>query len=262
MKIGVSVTGMDELRATLSAFSERRLNAAVATALTRTAVEIRKAVLDEMPRVFDRPTPYTMGSLFTKGATAASLQAETYFKDDRAGSGTPATKYLLPNVEGVARHTKRFERALQAVGALPAGWLTTPASGARLDAYGNVSKGQIIQILSQLRITMTAGYTRNMAFSARKQINAQRKAGGRFFVVKPGGKSKLAPGIYIREVIGTNITPVMIFVRAAAYKPRLDFYGISQRIAAERLQPNIDRAIAESAQRMTSTAAVNGQGTP
>ena len=255
MKIGYSITGMDELRTALSAFSERRLNAAVATALTRTAVEIRKAVLDEMPRAFDRPTPYTLGALYTKGATAQSLQAETYFKDDRAGSGTPATKYLLPNVEGGARHTKRFERALQAVGALPAGWLTTPAAGARLDAYGNMVRGQIIQILSQLRITMTAGYTRNMAFDARKQISAQRKASGRYFVIKPGGKSRAPPGIYIREWFIRDVTPVLLFVRSAAYRPRLDFYGISQRVAAERLQPNVDRAISESAARMSRQAA-------
>ena len=258
MKIGVSITGMDELRAALSSFSERRLNAAVATALTRTAVEIRKAVLDEMPVVFDRPTPYTMGSLYTKGATAASLQAETYFKDDRAGSGTPATKYLLPNVEGGARHTKRFERALQAVGALPAGWLTTPAAGARLDAYGNMVRGQIIQILSQLRITLTAGHTRNMPLptkgNERKVINAQRKAGGRYFVIKPGTKGA-KPGIYRREFIGNNITPIAMFVKAPSYSARFDFDAIAAGIANDRLQPNLERAIAESVGRLAARSA-------
>jgi len=250
----VRISGVEELRSNLQDFSARRMNAAIATALTRTAVQVRDTVKRQLPVVFDRPTPYTMNSLYVKGATASRLAAETYFKDDRATSraGTPSVRFLMPHVEGGARRIKRFERALQITGNMPDGWQAVPAKGARLDAWGNISLGQIVQILSQLRVTLVAGHARNMSFLARKQIAAQRKAGGRFFVVMPG--SGLQPGIYQRELIGRNITPVMIYVRHSTYTKRFDFDGMAGREAMARLPENVGVAIAEQLERLAMKA--------
>lgn len=255
MATGFVVKGKEELFANFREFSERRAAAAIATALTRTALDVKRGLLQQLPKVFDRPTPYTLNSLYTRPATAQRLQASVYFKDDAAASnqGTPATKYLMPEVTGGQRRTKRFEVALQAAGALPKGWFTVPGAGANIDRYGNLTAGQIIQILSQLRITMLSGFTRNMSFDARKAIAAQRRAGGRFFVVPPGVKT-LAPGIYMRELIGRNITPVVIFVRQANYKARFDFDGISSQIAAERLPVQAEQAAKEQLARMLAKA--------
>ena len=248
---GSAIKGLPEVLAAMKDFSERRLAAALATALTRTAGDARKALQAALPQVFDRPTPYTLNSLYTRSATAAKLAASVYFKDESAASnaGTPATKYLLPHVDGAKRRTKRFEVALQAIGALPPGWLTVPAAGARLDGYGSISAGQIIQILSQLRITMVSGFSRNMSFDARKQITAQRKAGGRFYVVKPGQGGQ-APGIYQRELFGRNVTPVVIFVRTAAYRRRFDFWGIGQAAVNQSLPAHARQAVQEQAARL------------
>ena len=60
--IDIKITGIEELRRELRDFSERRIRAAVATALTRTAVIARNEVAAKMPQVFDNPTPYTVGS--------------------------------------------------------------------------------------------------------------------------------------------------------------------------------------------------------
>jgi hypothetical protein len=255
MKLTVDVFGLDAAtRSIVDRFSERRLNAAAATALTRTALDVKAAEVREMRRVFDRPTPYTLNSVYVKPATAAQLVADVWLKDDRAGSGTPATYFLGPEVRGGGRGAKGLEKALQAIGALPAGWLTVPAAGARLDAYGNVQRGQIIQILSQLRITLVAGYTRNMSFDARKQINAQRKAGGRYFVVRVGQRTRLPPGVYLREWFVRGVTPVFLFVSRANYQPRLDFDAVAQREAADRLPVHLIRAIEDQAQRLTGSA--------
>jgi len=244
----ITVTGLDQAHNVLQQFSARRLAAAKATAATRVALQVREEVRQEMRRVFDRPTPYTLNCLFVRPATAAAPTAEVWVKDDRAGSGTPAVKYLLPQVQGGQRGTKRLEVALRAIGALPTGWLVVPGQGARLDQYGNWSRGQIIQVLSQLRITLTAGYQRNMSFSARQAIAAQRRAGGRFFV-RPIGQGK-APGIYQREFTGRNITPVALFVQRAQYPRRLDFDGIARTVAEREIGPQFARAVAESAARM------------
>jgi hypothetical protein len=113
-----------------------------------------------------------------------------------------------------------------------------------------MSRGQIIQILSQLRITMTAGYTRNMAFDARRQISAQRKAGGRFFVMPVGGK--VQPGVYQRELIGSSITPVLVFVRQPQYRKRYDFFGKAQALADERMPVELRRSLSEHVARLAT----------
>ena len=267
MRLTVDVQGLDAAqRAVVERFSPRRLNAAAATALTRTAVEAQAAAKAELQRSIDRPTPYTVSALRYVRATADRLEAWVGFDVNRITdiSGnttgyrrgdTPASRYLEPQVQGGQRRPKRLEEALRAIGAMPAGWYAVPAEGARLDAYGNVSRGQVVQILSQLRVTLTAGYTRDMSFNARKQINAQRRAGGRYFVVMPGAKTRLPPGVWQREWFVRQPTLVFAFVPRVGYRPRFDFFGAVQRVVSQRLPANLDRAIGESAARMTAGGA-------
>ena len=68
------------------------------------------------------------------------------------------------------------------------------------------------------------------------------------FIVFPGGRTQ--PGIYQREFIGRNVTPVFIFVKGTQYRPRFDFDGMAQRVVQQRLQPEIDQAIGEQITRM------------
>jgi hypothetical protein len=266
MKITLDTSALASLQLAVQQMSARRLNAALATALTRTAVETKAVLTDRLARDLDRPTPYTLRSLYTKPARADALQAEVYFKDDLAGSGTPATKYLLPQVEGGARHVKRFERALQAAGAMPAGWHAVPGAAARLDAYGNVSKGQITQILSQVGTELTAGYNRTLTRGKEKadrtkQRRAYGRAGGQFVAI-PRQQGRLKPGIYIAEArdfgakLGLGRTgklrPVFLFVKSTQYRARFDFQGIAQRTAEQRLGPNVERAVGEQLARMNA----------
>lgn len=265
MKISFTIDGQAELRKQVERFSERRIAATIATALTRTAVEVRNAVQEDLPKVFDRPTPYTIKQLRYVAATAQKPVAAVGFNVEaiqdefgkviryrQAVSGeTPAEKYLNPNITGGQRSVKRFEKAMQAAGYMPAGWYAVPGKGARLDAFGNVSRGQIIQVLSQLRVTLLAGSTRNLPQvqgNERKVIRALKKAGGRYFVIKPGAK-RGTPGVYQRDFYSEVLTPIFIFVKSASYRPRFDFDGIAGRIAAQRLQPNVARAIEEQLAR-------------
>jgi hypothetical protein len=265
--IDIKVTGLQDLQRDLKDFSERRLRAAAATALTRTAVQMRRELSQQVAQVFDRPTPYTLRQLRYVGATAQRLSAAVGFNvaaitDERGtviryadlGPGeTPAGRYLTPNIDGGTRRAKRVEEALRAIGALPQGWFAVPAQGARLDAFGNMTRGQIQQILSQLRVQLLSGTNRTMSFNARQQIAAQRKAGGRFFVMPVGSKTQ--PGVYQRELTGRNITPVMIFVRSATYRRRWDFNREARQIADRELPRQMDRAIADSLQRLRARGA-------
>lgn len=275
MKFDIKITGLQEIRASLKDFSDRRFRAAVATGLTRTAVEAKAAAEKRMQADLDRPTPYTQRSLYVVTATAeqdrsgisnlatpgdpfsgrivraAYLSAEVGIKGDEGvtGKGTPATKYLLPQVDGGQRHTKRFELALQAKGAMPKGWLAVPAAGARLDSFGNVSRGQVQQILAQVGTELLAGSQRT-PHSNKAKLAGQRRAGGQFFVVLPGRKGKLKPGIYHRELIGQNITPVFVYVRTATYRQRYGFDQAVRQVVDANLRQNIETAVAQSLERL------------
>ena len=246
----ITLDGIPELKAKLTGFSDRRFAATIATALSRTAVLVRDDMREALPSIFDRPTHYTLNSLRTKPANAQKLEAVVDFKDETTGGGIPATYYLMPQVQGGSRRAKRLEVALRAAGALPAGWSAVPGAGARLDAYGNVERGQITQVLSQLRIQLLAGSERNMSTDPRKQIAAQRKAGGRFFVVQPGGRTQ--PGVYQREFMGRTVTPVFVFVKTTTYQRRFDFVGLSQRLADRHLPGQMDLAVEQQMQKLAA----------
>lgn len=208
---------------------------ATALALTKTGQDVKARLEREMGERFDKPTPYTRRAFRLIPATKTDLRAVVTWRED-------ARNYLAPQVYAGQRRAKALETALRAAGHLPAGWFAVPGAGARLDPFGNMDRGQVIQVLSQLRITMTAGYTRNMSFANRKAIAAQRKAGGRFFVIKPdAGHGQ--PGVYQREFSGRNISPVVIFVRSAVYRVRLPMQQITQDVVAQRFEPNFIAAL-------------------
>jgi hypothetical protein len=221
---------------------------ATAVALTRTAQDVRQAEYAEMRRVFDRPTPYTMRSLFVKPATKAKLESRVWVKDDRAGSGTPAERYLLPQIEGGPRRAKGFELALQRAGYMPQGYRAVPGEFARLDRFGNVSYGQLIEIMSQLRITLTSGHTRNISTDKKKAARARRRAGGQY-VAFPEGRGTLRPGIYQRRDFAMGSAApraVLIFVRQTSYRPRFRFEAVAQRTLHRVFPAHFARAYREA----------------
>lgn len=247
MKLSDTIKGMPELTAKLEQMSDRRMAAAIATALTRVAVATRKEHQDAMRRDFDRPTPFAVNSVAIDPATASKLEARVYIRGDGA-NGTPPANVFMPAVQGGERRAKRFELALQALGVLPSGWSVTPGPGATLDAYGNISRAQINMLLTQLRAARAVGPVSKSGRS--KQISAERKAGGSFFVVPPGGKGY--PGVYQKEFLGESRTLVMVFVKGTAYKKRFDFQGVALQSASDRLPAELHRAANEHLARLAS----------
>jgi hypothetical protein len=270
MKITIDVQGLAEVKAALSGLSDRRMRAAMATALTRTAVAVRTEMQADMLSALDRPTPYTQRRLRYVGATAERLVAGVGFDieaitdisgnvvrySDQGPGSTPAGKYIQFQAKGGTRAMKRFELALQAKGSMPRGWVSVPAAGARLDAFGNMSRGQIAQIIAQLGTELMSGYANTIKQTGkagtRARIAQQRRAGGQYIAVQPGSKIRLKPGIYQREFIGRNLTPVLMFVRGATYTARWDFEGRASAAASRIIGGEVDRALGESVARMAA----------
>lgn len=290
MNLTIDVSELQRARQGLAGFSSRRLDAALATALTRTALEVRRAQEREMRDVFDRPTKFTLNSLYLKPAQANNLQAEVGIKDDL--SQRSPLKWLRWQVRGGQRTPKAFEKLLISAGAMPAGMVAVPGRFAKLDAFGNHSPGQLRQILSQLRIEPTQGATSALptlgtrdqaalrdaaakgargpvnasavkdARSKRNRINsAYRRAGGQF-VAFPGGRGKLRPGIYQVRATAfgrTDPKPVIIFVARARYEAgRFDFDYVARLVADRSLANNINAALQEQIRRLAAKQATGG----
>lgn len=207
--------------------ARKQTNFAVARALSRTAVAVKEAQIREMRDVFDRPTRYTLNSVYVKSATTQDLTARVWLKDDTS-KGTPANKFLGPQIAGGQRGLKRFEKALRSKGYLPSGMIAVPGSGAKLDAYGNMDRGQIVQMLSYLNAFGQQGYRANMNTKQRKSFRNRKSSA--YFVGRPAD-GKLPLGVWQR--ISTSnvnvIKPILLFVNAPHYESnRFDFFYVAE----------------------------------
>jgi hypothetical protein len=240
VKIDVAslLTGIDDSVA-------RQVPFAQVTALNATAKQAQQALKEAMPRYFDRPTPYTLGSTRITYATKAKPIATVGYKDD-SFKGTPATKYLLPEVEGGNRNVKRIEQLLRYAGLLPSDQFVVPGEGATLDAYGNVTRGQYSKMLAQLQASRDSG--QNETTRSRKRVRRRNPTNdARYFVGQPGGGQQPA-GVWARYQFahGYAIKPVLLFVSNPHYEQRFPFDDIVQSTVDANLADNFAAAFARA----------------
>jgi hypothetical protein len=230
------------------------------------AYAARKELQSEMARVFDRPTPFVQRSLWVDQASPAKLSARLWPRS-LGGKGADPERVLAPQVFGGDRDLKRSERALRRVGILQPGFWTVPGSGAppeKIDRFGNLKGSFIAQLLSYFRAQGEQGYRANMTDRRRKALAKKRRGDSGFLRIegveyfatqgrlRDGPGSHLRPGIYSRKgTHGSDIKPVLVFVRRPRYSKRLDFGGISERVAG-RVAP------VAFEQRMRAVARVRG----
>ncbi|SFI75897.1 hypothetical protein [Nitrosomonas sp. Nm34] len=221
---------------------------AMSLAINRTAKKIKEAQEREIKDVFDRPTPYIQNSVFLKPSTKNDLTAIVGIKDQSV-KAVPPSKILSAEIVGGERRLKRFERALRAVGALPPGYFTRPGEGAALDAYGNISKGQINQMLAYFQAFPEAGYKANSTAESRAKLKRGTKAkmGISYFVGAPGG-GKLPLGIWqrIHSGFGTAVRPILIFIPTALYEATLDFRFVAESVIEKEFYGEFNKALVEA----------------
>ena len=101
----------------------KQIRFATVLAVNDLAKRVQDAETAALPRVLDRPTPFTMRAFGTKGATKQTMQAEVFAKQTQA-------KYLAPSEFGGQQVLGNARR------------IRTPVD-AKLNAYGNLPKGFI-----------------------------------------------------------------------------------------------------------------------
>ncbi len=271
-RIAIEVDADNLLGRQFSALERQNLPFAIVQAVNATAFDIREQWQRVAPRVFDRPTSLTRNAATYRKATKDRLYAEILLRDE-AAKGTPPAKYLAAEVQGGTRRKKGFEILLQQRGVMPAGQFAVAGRGAKLDAYGNVSAGEITKILSQLGAQRDA-YQNESASSRRRRTSEGRRyeylgrdrkgatkvagrvvrRGGRYFALQKR-RGRLAPGVYERigTGFGSAVRSVFIYTSRASYRPRYDIFGLAQR-AWDKLMPfyfnrELDKALASSKYR-------------
>jgi hypothetical protein len=249
--LSIQVSGLKEVLADLRDMSERRVKAAAATALTRTAREVEKRWQTDIRTSIDRPTKRTLESTVVRQATAQRLVAEVKLKDSVSRGQSPA-EYLAPHETGSQRFLKKFERALVASGAMPSGYFVVPGKAAVLDGYGNVSRAQIVQVIAQLGAEYSPGYQRVISKNTQKRMARAARLGRAYVAVQPGTDAKrqrVSPGIYERMANGDR-KAVFLFKRSVTYRRRLSLIQLAEKEASQMVQREFTRAIDESRAKM------------
>lgn len=264
--IKVSIQGIDKTLAMLAG-AQKQVRFATAVALTRTAKRAQVAVADEMKAKFDRPTRTTMKSMWTKPATKANLEAMVYVKDRPLGAKNPYSmaELLKHQFTGGSRIAKQIELVLRRDGFLQAGEFVVPGGAAKLDGNGNMNRGQIVQILSQIGLR-TPGYDSTPTKSRRSRRNVSM-AGKIFWSMGPsggGGKplidkatgitygmtgrvgaaSHLPKGAWMRD--GRGVKPLLIVIKGQRYRKRIDLNRIVKTQVDHHFDAEFTKAFAEA----------------
>lgn len=233
--VKVDTSELVSLRERIAELGSKQLPFAKALALTRTAQASQAAIRQDMSRVFDRPTPFTLSSVRFQfvDKNAVSPAVEVYLSDE-ASKSIPIATALRHEVVGGERYWKRSEGALRRIGLLGNDENAVPGSAATLDSYGNMSRSQIVEILSWFQAFAESGYRGNATekTKAKKIRGTKSTAGSRYFFKRDGP----GRGIYLsqRAFGGWSMRPVLMFVRRGRYSSRLDMRGTIERVVREQ----------------------------
>lgn len=209
-----------EMRKAFKKLTERQIPFATANALNILAEDVRQDLVKEMQKDFDRPTPFTLRAFSVQKAGPRRLTAIVAMRDTSA-AGTPAWKPLSAEILGGARRMKALERKLSA---LSGGQYIVPGRGAKLDQYGNVSRGQIGQILS--RLNQMADPAKNLSDPTTRRLAKKgliaKGARSDYFVARSKTGSRRPLGVY--QLVGPGqVQPVLVFTQKdPVYKKRFD----------------------------------------
>lgn len=174
-----------------------------AAGLTAMARSIADGLPGQMQSQLDRPTQFTQRGVYVVRATPDDLSAKVGIKDIQS-------QYLQYQIEGGVRAPAR--RALKLPGDV------------QLDAYGNIPRTLIRQLVARAQAGRRVTKRQSQRFGVSKQVD--------LFYGEPGDGRPA--GIYKRVGSGDHgrLVPVVIFPRrTATYRERFDFWGYCSRRA-------------------------------
>jgi len=259
----IEIKGLKELQASVDNLVKNKIPIITAIALTRTAQGFARTMEQKISEEFNNPIEQTIKSVYFSVATTGQLTSRAYIRDTGGKRKGPQVKYLLSEEYGGPRRLKRFEVALQNAGILPRGMYAVPGKAAKMDANGNMSPGQLVQILAYFqayyvgqRPTFTTDKRKKKLAKGSKRTGER---GWHYFVGRPGHDGALRRGVDLKAASGlplgiwrtttfgpwgTAVQPILIFVRSTNYKMRLQFHKNGQEYV-DREFPRIFKELVE-----------------
>lgn len=257
VQLSAQVLHQAELLRSLHGLTGQQAARAYAKALNDTGFEIRRAMQQEMRAVFDNPTDYILRSPRVRMAKPDKLSV-TIEPAYMGGKGIDPQKILNAQTWGGRRNDKRSEVALRRAGILPVGYQTAIPDEARGGPYpgsddgrGNLRGAFLVQLISYLQAFGEQGYKANMSAKGYQRVHrgTKKQTGRRYFVayghMRGGNRltkkdeadertAHLQPGIWaVTGTGGSDLRPVLLFVKQGTYQPRLDMDKVAQRADAE-----------------------------
>lgn len=212
---------------------------AAALALTRTAQAGGKQLRSEFETKFDRPTRYTMSSVFVGPANKRNLTASFGVKDQaliqKSGGLTPAD-VLGHFFKGGSAISARYENAFRRLGMLGPDEDIVPGSNlAELNTFGNIPSSLIVRLIAYFNGFGQQGFTANSTAQTRAKLakrtdkNTKGKRRSKYVTINgvvyfyARGDDHLHRGIWAKTGInGADVRPILMFVRRARYAKRFD----------------------------------------
>ena len=240
MQISIKVENLGNVREVLAKLSGPQARGAYAKAVNDTAFQVRRAMKEEMAKVFDRPTPYILNSSYVQMATPDKLSARIAPENKRDSVGVDPQKILQAQEFGGPRRDKRSELAFRRAGILMPGWQiaipSTPYPGSS-DGRGNLRGPFVAQLISYFAASAEQGYSANMTDKRKRAIHrGTKKTTGRRYFVSYGRLrgQHLAAGIWAASGTGgVDVRPVAMFVRAGRYTPRLSMQRVADQVGVQ-----------------------------
>lgn len=223
---------------------EKQSRFGIARAITKTAKDVERELKREMAAKTDRPTPYFMKSTFVQPATKQRLIARVGLKDRVfAKNGIVSADMFGHHFQGSSRVPKALELYLRRAGLLGGNEFVVPGAGVRLDAFGNMSRGQVQQVISQLRIGLDPHtYASN---SRRSKRNVQ--LAGRIFWARGNARDgHLKRGAYIDMGPPVGLRPLLVVVRSPSYKRRFDLPQLAAATIAKTWKENLSASLVDA----------------
>lgn len=200
----------------------RQLPFATSKALNETAKLVQSAVQESLAEKLDRPTPFVLKSIFIKYSNKQNLQAVVFLRDHQLSKNPNSlSEQIQQQFRGGPRIRSRLEGALTRAGLISGNEYVSPGAGAKLDQYGNISRGQVQQLLSQLFAAPLPAANRSKSTRSRASV----KRAGRIFW---SYGDRLPRGAYIDGPGG--LRPLINVISPPRYRKRIDMQVIAERI--------------------------------
>lgn len=195
----------------LDRLAYQQLPYATALALTGLAKRVQAGETANLTSVFDRPVPFTMKAFGVIAARKDTLTATVFAKDIQA-------KYLAPSEFGETQYLGAGKK------------IRTPAD-IQLNAYGNIPKGKIAQLLARPDVFMATIKGVNGIWQRPTKTAPQGAVRGK----RRGGPKPV-----------DRLTLLLAFTAPKAVKTKLEYHQHAQMIVDQYWQTEFAWAMAQA----------------